>query len=50
MVLKLLCLQVALAKLALRGAFAAGAVAGAAGLAGACALRRAACRQATGKG
>ncbi len=41
MVLKLLCAQVLLTKLAIRGAFTVGAVAGTAGVIGLCALRRA---------
>ncbi|MBB3897945.1 hypothetical protein [Roseococcus suduntuyensis] len=42
MVLKLLCAQVVLTKMAVRGAFTLGAVAGTAGVVGLCALRRAA--------
>ena len=41
MVLKLLCAQVVLTKMAVRGAFTLGAVAGTAGVVGLCALRRA---------
>jgi hypothetical protein len=41
MVLKLLCAQVALTKMAVQGAFTLGAVAGTAGVVGLCALRRA---------
>ena len=41
MVLKLICAQVLLAKMALRGAFTVGAVAGTAGVIGLCALRKA---------
>lgn len=41
MVLKLICAQVLLTKLAVRGAFTLGAVAGTAGVIGLCALRKA---------
>lgn len=41
MVLKLICAQVMLTKLAVRGAFTLGAVAGTAGVIGLCALRKA---------
>lgn len=41
MVLKLICAQMMLTKLAVRGAFTVGAVAGAAGIVGLCALREA---------
>jgi hypothetical protein len=41
MVLKLICAQVILTKLAVRGAFTLGAVAGTAGVIGLCALRKA---------
>lgn len=41
MVLKLLCTQVVLTKMAVQGAFTLGAVAGTAGVVGLCALRRA---------
>ncbi len=41
MVLKLLCAQVVLTKMAVQGAFTLGAVAGTAGVVGLCALRRA---------
>lgn len=41
MVLKLLCAQVVLTKMAVRGAFTLGAVAGTAGVLGLCALRQA---------
>ncbi len=41
MVLKLLCAQAVLTKMAVQGAFTLGAVAGTAGMVGLCALRRA---------
>jgi len=41
MVLKLICAQVMLTKMAVRGAFTLGAVAGTAGVIGLCALRKA---------
>ncbi len=41
MVLKLICAQVMLTKLAVRGAFTLGAVAGTVGVVGICALRKA---------
>lgn len=41
MVLKLICAQVMLTKLAVRGAFTVGAVAGTVGVVGLCALRKA---------
>lgn len=41
MVLKLLCAQAVLTKMAVQGAFTLGAVAGTAGVVGLCALRRA---------
>lgn len=41
MLLKLICARVLLSKVAIRGAFTLGAVAGTAGVVGLCALRRA---------
>ncbi|MEI6161897.1 MAG: hypothetical protein WCP77_18835 [Roseococcus sp.] len=41
MLLKLICARVLLSRVALKGAFTVGAMAGAAGIAGACALRKA---------
>lgn len=41
MLLKLICARVLLSKMAIRGAFTLGAVAGTAGVVGLCALRRA---------
>lgn len=54
MVLKLLCAQAVLTKMAVRGAFTLGAVAGTAGVVGLCAVRRAAkegrmCRRGTAR-